>query len=117
MKELAQEIMDMQLENLTNRRRVNELELETKRILLNMQKQIAEAVDESGKKLFSNDTLRKAELDSRLATATEYKTLENQIEALRENIQVTDIKVEFKKNLLRIALIESSDKVVLEVRK
>ena len=116
MKELAQQIHDMQVETFNNRKRANELELEQRRYVLKLQNAIADEVVDNKRK-YSNEAQRRAELDSRLAVSPSYQELDMQIEALRESISLTDIKVEFVKNQLRIALIENSTNVVLEVKK
>ena len=68
---------------------------------------IAMALDENGKKLFTNEDSRNAELRKRLSSDENYKIIDEKIRSIQEEINRAKIEIRFLHDKLKVVRIQT----------
>jgi|GEM_PF-3784041 hypothetical protein len=92
---LPKQIREKMLDILLMQSRINETEFELKQWEAEQIQDIATAVDENGRKLFSNEKLRQAELERRKAEDQRYKQLSEALQEYKEQQEKDRIELEY----------------------
>lgn len=100
--ELNKEILNKELEILSDEVKSNEQELRLDLESLSLMKQISEEINADGKPLFSNETKRKAEFLNRTQTGSIFDKLKKEIEEHKTNIKRDKILVSYMKRQVKI---------------
>ena len=98
---LPKQIKEKMLDILLLQSRINETEYEIRQWEAEQIQDIATAVDENGRKLFSNEKLRQAELERRKAEDERYKQLSDALQEYREQQEKDRIELEYLRYLFR----------------
>ncbi len=92
---LPKQIKEKMLDILLMQKRINETEYEIRQWEAQQIRDIATAVDENGKKLFTNEKLRQAELERRKAEDPKYQELSEALQEYKELQENDRIELEY----------------------
>jgi len=92
---LPKQIKEKMLDILFLQSRINETEYEIRQWEAEQIQDIATAVDNNGRKLFSNEKLRQAELERRKAEDERYKQLSETLQEYKEQQEKDRIELEY----------------------
>ena len=92
---LPKQIREKMLDILLMQSRINETEFELKQWEAEQIQDISTAVDETGRKIFSNEKLRQAELERRKAEDPKYQELSETLQEYQEQREKDRIELEY----------------------
>jgi len=100
---MPKKIFDKEMELLDKVDAYDESLLKEKNIELKTYFEVEAETDPAGKKVFTNDTKRKAETDKRLEVNADYVTLKEQSKIAKREIEVEKLAIAFLKRKLKSA--------------
>jgi len=100
MSNLIQTKLELRRNTMELSQQVNTLNLSANAIINKLKTDIENAEDTDGKKIYSNDSKRKTELDTRLTTNQEYQTIQVDIDVLKEQQAEIDMAMSIARSYI-----------------
>ncbi|MHA2245271.1 MAG: hypothetical protein ACXADY_09930 [Candidatus Hodarchaeales archaeon] len=97
-----EQLKKVQLANLELLKTLRELKRKQQVINDQITKGVYTATDEQGNKKFTNETMRKTEVNRQLTESEEYQTREKDIEKIDTDIQRNKIEQEYLRNMIAV---------------
>ena len=97
-----EQLKKVQLTNLELMKTLRELKRKQQVINDQITKEVYTATDEQGNKKFTNETMRKTEVNRQLTESEEYQTREKNIEKIDTDIQKNKIEEEYLRNMIAV---------------
>jgi hypothetical protein len=97
-----EQLKEVQLANLELLKTLRELKRKQQVITDQITKEVYTATDEQGNKRFTNETMRKTEVNRQLTESEEYQTRAKKIEQIDADIQQNKIEQEYLRNMIAV---------------